>query len=214
MKKSYYEILGVTREGLTEESLRAAYRTKAQMYHPDREGGDAELFVELQRAYDTLRDADARAHYDATGEDRPIFCVDREAEQLIAQAFAQWLAFWMTDQRAVPDDPIRFIQKELAGYSAKLAAEQKKQEAAEKKLSALRPRITREGGEVDVISGHLEAVARQVRQQKNLTEKNMKVSALAIQLLPSYRYTPEEGLQTSATSGAFFIGSFYTSTNA
>ena len=44
-----------------------AYRRLSKQHHPDREGGSDERFMEIQRAYETLR---ARPEPDASVEDR------------------------------------------------------------------------------------------------------------------------------------------------
>jgi DnaJ-class molecular chaperone len=44
-----------------------AYRRLSKLHHPDREGGSAERFVELQHAYETLR---ARPAPDGSVDDR------------------------------------------------------------------------------------------------------------------------------------------------
>lgn len=68
----FYTLLGVARTSTTAE-IRTAYRRLAVAVHPDRaaRGGDVAAataaFQRLQRIYDTLRDDDARALYDATG---------------------------------------------------------------------------------------------------------------------------------------------------
>jgi formylglycine-generating enzyme required for sulfatase activity len=64
--RDYYEVLGVTR-GATDHDIRKAFRELAKIYHPDRNPGDAEAerrFIELNEAYDALRDANRRAIYD------------------------------------------------------------------------------------------------------------------------------------------------------
>ena len=60
-----YDELGVGREA-TPEEIRAAYRRKAHVLHPDK-GGGVDRFQELQRAYDLLSDPERRQQYDRTG---------------------------------------------------------------------------------------------------------------------------------------------------
>ena len=55
MSKSYYEILGVAKEA-SAEAIKKAYRKQAMKYHPDREGGDAEKFDAVKKAYEGLQD--------------------------------------------------------------------------------------------------------------------------------------------------------------
>lgn len=67
----FYTLLGVSRTA-TITQIRSAYRRLAVAVHPDRAARDdvaaaTAAFQRLQRIYDTLRDADARALYDATG---------------------------------------------------------------------------------------------------------------------------------------------------
>jgi DnaJ-class molecular chaperone len=64
MGRDNYEALGVP-SGANQSEIRAAYRRKAKELHPDAgEGGDQAAFCEVQSAYDTLRDPQARLQYD------------------------------------------------------------------------------------------------------------------------------------------------------
>ncbi len=66
MAKDYYDILGVSRNA-SEEEIKKAYRRLAHQHHPDKEGGDAEKFKEINEAYEVLKDKDKRAQYDQFG---------------------------------------------------------------------------------------------------------------------------------------------------
>ena len=61
----YYAILGVPRNA-TEEDIRRAYREAALRLHPDKNEGPqaTELFLQVNRAYELLSDADQRKEYD------------------------------------------------------------------------------------------------------------------------------------------------------
>jgi curved DNA-binding protein CbpA len=61
-----YETLGVKPDATTEE-IRAAFRRKASLHHPDRDGGDHEAMAPVTAAYLVLKDPEKRAHFDATG---------------------------------------------------------------------------------------------------------------------------------------------------
>ncbi len=66
MDKSYYDILGVSKDA-TQDEIKSAYKKLAFKYHPDHNPGDnaaAEKFKEINEAYQVLGDADKRAAYD------------------------------------------------------------------------------------------------------------------------------------------------------
>lgn len=62
LSASAYEILAVTATA-TDEELRRAYRLRLRQTHPDT-GGDAALFVQVQRAWELVGTPEARAAYD------------------------------------------------------------------------------------------------------------------------------------------------------
>ena len=61
---SHYQTLGVA-ESASPEELKAAFRSLAKLHHPDM-GGDQAKFQQINEAYSTLSDPNARAHYDHT----------------------------------------------------------------------------------------------------------------------------------------------------
>src|SRR3954447_8388875 len=68
MARDPYRVLGVPRD-VSSEQLHDAYRRRVMQTHPDRPGGSAEAFKEVQEAYDTLRTR-ARPTQSADVEDR------------------------------------------------------------------------------------------------------------------------------------------------
>lgn len=67
-KRDYYEVLGVSKTA-SQDEIKSAYRKLALKYHPDRnkEEGAAEKFMEIQEAYDVLKDDEKRKKYDQFG---------------------------------------------------------------------------------------------------------------------------------------------------
>ena len=66
MAKSYYDILGVSKDA-TDDQIKSAYRKLAHKYHPDLHPNDKEAeakFKEISEAYDTLSDPQKKAAYD------------------------------------------------------------------------------------------------------------------------------------------------------
>jgi curved DNA-binding protein CbpA len=67
MMLNAYELMGVDQK-ITLEELKEAFRRKARIYHPD-QGGNAEDFIELKKAFELLSDPQKRT-FMAT---RPMF---------------------------------------------------------------------------------------------------------------------------------------------
>ncbi|MEW5954186.1 MAG: DnaJ C-terminal domain-containing protein [Bacillota bacterium] len=67
--KDYYQTLGV-KKNATDKEIKKAYRKLASRYHPDKNPGDKESeqkFKEVAEAYEVLKDAEKRQHYDELG---------------------------------------------------------------------------------------------------------------------------------------------------
>ncbi len=62
----YYKILGVEKSA-TEEDIKKAYRKLAHQHHPDKKGGDASRFKEINEAYQVLSNKEKRKQYDQYG---------------------------------------------------------------------------------------------------------------------------------------------------
>ncbi|XP_053733003.1 dnaJ homolog subfamily C member 10 [Synchiropus splendidus] len=68
--QDYYKLLGVGREATTRE-IRQAFKKLALTMHPDKNPGDAsahDKFLQVNRAYEVLKDEDLRKKYDKYGE--------------------------------------------------------------------------------------------------------------------------------------------------
>lgn len=68
-KRDYYEVLGVSKDASPDE-IKKTYRKLAMKYHPDQNKGNPESeakFLEVNEAYDVLKDEQKRAAYDRLG---------------------------------------------------------------------------------------------------------------------------------------------------
>ncbi|MBI5230496.1 MAG: molecular chaperone DnaJ [Candidatus Magasanikbacteria bacterium] len=66
MAKDYYKILGVNKNASPDE-IRTSFRRLAHQHHPDKKGGNAEKFKEINEAHQVLSDKEKRAQYDQYG---------------------------------------------------------------------------------------------------------------------------------------------------
>jgi molecular chaperone DnaJ len=68
LEQNYYQVLGVSQTA-SEKEIKSAWRKLAATEHPDKHGGAPEYvarFQDINKAYETLRDAAKRAEYDVT----------------------------------------------------------------------------------------------------------------------------------------------------
>lgn len=72
MAKDYYGILGVGK-GASQEEIKAAFRKLAHQHHPDKTGGSADKFKEINEAYQVLGNAEKRKQYDQFGSSYESF---------------------------------------------------------------------------------------------------------------------------------------------
>lgn len=81
---NHYTTLGIER-GATQEEIKKAHKAKAREYHPDRPGGNEDLFVLCQEAYEVLSNATDREAYDREvfGKSRD----DAESEEKVDDQF-------------------------------------------------------------------------------------------------------------------------------
>lgn len=67
MAGDYYKILGVDKNA-SDDEIKKAYRKLAHQHHPDKQGGDAVKFKEINEAYQVLSDKAKRQQYDQFGQ--------------------------------------------------------------------------------------------------------------------------------------------------
>jgi curved DNA-binding protein CbpA len=142
-----YGVLGLSRDA-TQEDIKAAFRRRSMASHPDHNPGNERAAVEfdrVKRAYEVLKDPEARARYDRTGEveERQAATGDEASWGIIAGMLAQVLG---ADEVADPCEVdlvllLRTaIRDEIAGKQKVLA----KLKRAEKRATRMAGRFSRQ----------------------------------------------------------------------
>jgi molecular chaperone DnaJ len=67
MSKDYYKTLGVDKNA-SQDEIKKAFRKLAHEHHPDKKGGDAEKFKEINEAYQIVGNEEKRKKYDQFGD--------------------------------------------------------------------------------------------------------------------------------------------------
>ncbi|GAM19039.1 hypothetical protein SAMD00019534_022140, partial [Acytostelium subglobosum LB1] len=64
-QQTYYNILNIEQDA-DYNSIKSAYKTMVLLHHPDKQGGNADMFDRIQIAWKCLKDDNQRRLYDST----------------------------------------------------------------------------------------------------------------------------------------------------
>ena len=203
-----YEVLGLARTA-TQAQIKSAYRARAKALHPDA-GGGKESWAELQLAYEVLSDADARAHYDATGTiNAPK--ADNRAGQIIGLVIAAFDTV-MTGALDRNQDPaaVDFIASMIQNLTAQKTARapQLKNIARLKaELGKVQKRMKRRKGKKkgDQIGAFIAARLAQLDVEVARIEDADKLTAEAIELVKDYEFDVAPQEQIAGMQQFFFV---------
>lgn len=183
-----YETLGVASDASFQE-IRAAYRRAASEAHPDREGGDTARMADLNRAYETLNDADKRAEYDATG-------VADSAAQLEGEACSRLIALF----QAVLDcgeesDLMLTCRMLLTKARGDIEAQHLNVSRQAARLRKQRNRIRRrkETG-INLFEALVDSKVKQADEQLAALERGRTVFARVAEMLETYEAEPQAAM--------------------
>ena len=191
-----YEVLGIARDA-DDEKIRAAYRRKAKVAHPD-SGGAPDDFVRIQKAGELLLDPARRKFFDATGYDPDTADPGDLQGLLLIEGLVNEIVL---DERAPGSfDPVarmrdklnedigkaRFHMKEMRGHASRIRSH----------LARLgnRPQNDMLG---HMLAARIDAISASIEE----TEKKIAVTERAIAMLAGYQYAvdrPAVSMETAA----------------
>lgn len=205
MSDNLYERLGVAKDA-DRATIRKAFKRLASKHHPDKNDDSVEskeLFQSIMEAYETLSDADRRAHYDETGSiKKGVSNEKQQCLQTLHQVFSQMLTQSNYHEMDYPKELGNFVKRGIK----QLAAQKSAREAELKKMQNLKERL--KGPLYDM---HLEVLkSKQVEAERQWSEA-VKESTLMFELIDDLKYCPPEdvGLIRSDSVGGFssrFVG--------
>lgn len=188
---TYYDILGVPKDA-TLKQIKAAYRKLAQANHPDK-GGDADAFVQIQKAYDTLSDAGKREHYDRYGIEMPQNNTLIKAREMVAALFQEILNREVTNSTPVLDD----MQERLKGEKTKIRNNLLNLNEERRKNLRVHRRLT---SQVDsLLLDILEGRRRDVWRAYRATQEMIRTMEVAKGIMEGYSYTADLALPRSSS---------------
>lgn len=117
---NYYELLGVSRSSSIEE-IKAAYRKKAQEYHPDKNNSKYahDEFLLVQESYSILSDKLKKEKYDAILQNLQKKASESHAEREKSKA-SQTYTSSKSQENTKQSQPIDYVLKSVAKYNRKI----------------------------------------------------------------------------------------------
>lgn len=183
-----YEALGVARDA-TAEQIRTAHRRAAKRHHPD-QGGDAETFDLIQRAFAILRDPAKRRIFDETG------AFDEQAQATLEQrartaARLALMAVVMGAQDLVRIDLISAALQYLKVQVEGLETQRNQFERNLDRLVVARGRLRNLSDHPDVVSNMFDAQDSDLRGAIGKVDEELRVQEAAEEILKRYSYAFE-----------------------
>ncbi len=191
--RSLYEILGVERDASITE-IEKAGRERLHETHPDKAGIERRAeFDEAKRAYDTLRDPEARAAYDR-GEGVAINEAESRAIALVSGAVE---AILNNDHPALEGaDPIEVISQALGmSKDETLVKADKERRKLAKVENYLRRVKLKKAGDQDVLGAVLRAKRRKATSELHKFETLAADIELAIQIVNRHDFSRPSALE-------------------
>jgi len=201
--KNLYDVLGINKDA-TKEEIKKAHRNGVKKNHPDK-GGDAEVFQQIQLAYDVLGDEQRRDKYDTTGEtDKP--------RDVFAEMFASFIDSLVSQLETSKTDNIDLIELGNAMLEQELVELTRKQQIVNRSLALLEKALGRmdskKGNTLmqDITRGKIKSSILQLTK----LEEGITFYKRAMEELQEFIYNFEEEERPLTNQGGGFWHTFST----
>lgn len=190
--KTLYEILGIPQDA-SPSLIKRVWRKLSKRHHPDA-GGNPGVFEAIKRAYDVLKDPEARRTYDATGLIRdPEYWirVAAKAKQQVADVIGQCV-----EQETDPDhsDVMAKLMKVMDSMPVSFASQEKETRKRMKKLENMRKRFRRKKGKEGqgFITALFDKQIEDAQKKLEAIQEGRDVHKKVVELLNEYIYDYDE----------------------
>lgn len=197
---NHYEMLGVKRNASADE-IRAAYRRLASKHHPDRRGGDEQLFKAIQRAYDVLSDPVKRKFFDEHGSDRQGPTIREKAMQTLCQLFIGCVAD--VNNAVETQDVISFLSTKIREARAAIPKRRDEAQRTRRRLVDSRKRLRAKSGIVDILRNAIDVQIRGIDDGLRHLEDEIVVGDEMLRMLEGYTWSfdaPSRGAYTDPST--------------
>ena len=181
----FYKNLGI-RSDATKEQIKKAYRKKSMKTHPD-QGGDAQEFDSINKAYRVLVNEDSRARYDAGEDPEEIIKGTKNKEekslQILAQLFINSINQIDVDYNDIVGHIRESLQNSINEVAKIISAEELKKSKFEKALRRIKSK-KQDNFFKEVITNQILAIDRAINQAQT-TQKDLNN---AKEFLADYSY--------------------------
>lgn len=197
-----YEVLGVAKDA-DDKEIKKAYRQLSKVYHPDKETGNKERFLEIGLAYEVLIDPERRDRFDQTGRvDKSMVTPDR-VKGFIAETMRTVVMF--EDEGGSTDDPARenIRDKVVASLQSQRERIRKMLADTHQKLNRTNELINRFKStlEDDPVGKSLKGIKQELEEEAHKHQDALELSEQAERIFMSYGY---EYSQRRANPHAWF----------
>lgn len=157
-----YGLLGIERSA-SQAEIKTAYRRQAAAHHPDK-GGDVRQFLAIKKAYEILSDAEARNHFDTTGETPEMRLARKQTEAQFKAIAAEFMMGVVQRTKVVPlSDLVQQAKHDLVAQIAAIEQSLRGYRETAAKLNEARARLTCLSGD-DLLGQALQEKQAEINQ--------------------------------------------------